>query len=159
MPAATIVTEELIAKVKADYEAGLPKSEIILNHHISFVKLNSILKVPKGYIRKHYSKEEIRKDYREGMEIIHIMKKHRLTSYSNVYAIVSGEKKRTKQDKKIWKQKIKTIEETTCPTILRLREKYSNYEISLTDRLNLTGNLEPFVTVMPRRLLRTERNK
>ena len=59
MPASTLITKELIQKVKDDYNQGLPKSEIITKHHISFAKLNKILQVPKGYIRKHYSKEAI----------------------------------------------------------------------------------------------------
>ena len=90
------------------------------------------------------------------MPVKEIMKKHKLTSYSNVYAIVKGEKKRTKENKKVWKRKVRVMTEPTDPVILRLRTKYRNYDYTIDKEAGQIQSeiIQPFITVRPKQRYR-----
>ena len=153
MAAPTPITEELKKNILEDYKAGMIYTDLIAKHHIGFTKLKQILNLPRGKRgekRVHYDKQAVINDYREGMPVKMILEKHKIKSYSNVYAIVSSEKKRTKDSKKVWKRKVRVMTDPTCPIILRLRVKYRNYEVSLIGQSGLTGSLETYYNVKPK---------
>ena len=147
----TIVTPELISAIKADFDKGLTQVEMMAKYELPHKKLRNLLDIPKGkknYFRVKYNREEVKKDYIKGMPVKEIMNKHGITSYSNVYHIVG--QARTKLAKKTWKQESRELPEPTCPIILRLREKFRNYEQNKMEIGRGETNLIPYFNVRPR---------
>ena len=137
----------------ADWKAGMNQVALMTKHQISNARLRGFLQnlIPKGFRRNRYSKEDVCKDYRNGMSAKEIMRKHGINSAPNVYRIVKSEKKRCKEVKMQWKKETRSTAEPTCPIILRLREKYRNYIQNQKEIGFGQTNLDTYVTVRPRK--------
>lgn len=146
----TEITPEKVIEIMADYNSGMLLSVMMEKYEMGFAKLRGTIKPKHNKLKRtSYNRDDVIKDYLSGMPVKAIMVRHSIKSYSNVYQIIKSAPKRQKNAKKLWIKSERQVEEPTCPILLKLRERYRNYEVKNIIS-GYTGNLEPFINVKPR---------
>lgn len=145
------------ANIIKDYLSGMLVADLIKKHKIGYKRASRILKqFTPGYkkLRKSYDEADVLRDYKNGLPVNQIKEKYRVSAIT-IYTLANKNGiRRYKAAPKIWKKEIRSTEEPTCPIILRLREKYRNFEQNTKEigQSDLTGKLSVFVTVQPKEL-------